>query len=295
MSFLRKSVFWAGLACLVLLVASAFWWNGKEKNQPSESTVVKPQTPPTPPLAGSDGSFIDWVSSWGSSSSSGERPSTNEDAEREVEAAVKKTYLAYNAQDLSTFLAGWTDRGFKQAYERPKDTITDFVFLSLLSFRPYKVGQFSNTAIYGASAETEVELLYGAVQESHRMSLLRDGETWKIDHDEKLAKFPTNATVIDVKLQFFKIQLDPAGASPGTVAFKISNTDARKHEMIVKKWLPDSDQEETIGLIKPLDPGKSDTLVLANLTPGKYIVLCNMVTRDAMPYAYGMRNEFIVQ
>ena len=127
------------------------------------------------------------------------------------------------------------------------------------------------------------------------MLLVREADGWKIDQDEKFTAFPPNATVVDAKLQFFKIQLDPTGARPGTVAFKIANTDSRPHEFIVKKWIPGSDSEETIGKIKPLAPGKSDTLVLANLAPGRYIVLCNMVTRDAMPYAYGMRNEFIVQ
>lgn len=292
MVLLRKSVFWAGLACLVLLVA-LLWWEKGEKNEPNDSPAVKRRASAAAPRAESRGSFIEWLTSW--RSSSGERQPQTEEPEREIEDAVRKIFLAYNRQNLPAFLAGWTDNGFKQVYERSKETITDFVFLSLLSFRPYKIGQFSNTANYGTTAETEIELTYGDVQENHRMSLVRDGESWKIDQDEKLAKFPANATVIDVKLQFFKILLDPTGASAGTVAFKIANTDNRKHEFIVKKWLPDSDQEETIGLIKPLEPGKSDTLVLANLEPGKYIILSNMVTRDAMPYAYGMRNEFIVQ
>jgi hypothetical protein len=293
MAIFRKSVFWGGIACLALLVAAFLVGKGGKKNEPSESTSVKPQAAASAPRAESRGSFVEWMRSWGFSSE--ERQPQSEVAEREVEAAVRRTFLAYNAQELPVFLAGWTDKGFKQAYDRPKETITDFVFLSLLSFRPYKIGRFSNTALYGTTADTEVDLTYGDVQESHRMSMVREGESWKIDHDEKLAKFPANATVVDVKLQFFKILLDPPGASAGTVAFKIANMDGRKHEFIVKKWLPDSDQEETIGLIKPLEPGKSDTLILANLAPGKYILLCNMVTRDAMPYAYGMRNEFMVQ
>lgn len=293
MQAFRKSVFWGGIACLALLVAAFLLGRGGKKNEPAESTAIKSPAAPSAPRAEARGSLIGWIKSW--SFSADERQAQSGDAEREVEAAVRKTFLAYNAQDLSVFLAGWTDKGFKQVYDRPKETITDFVFLSLLSFRPYKIGRFSKTAIYGTSAETEVDLTYGDVQESHRMSMVREGESWKIDHDEKLAKFPANATVVEVKLQYYKIQMDPSGASPGTVAFQIVNTDNRKHEFIVKKWIPDSDQEETIGLVKPLEPGKNDTLVLANLTPGKYIVLCNMVARDGMLYAFGMRNEFIVQ
>lgn len=293
MQAFRKSVFWGGIVCLALLVTAFLLGRGEKRTEPAESTAIKSPSAPSAPRAEPRASVVDWMKSWGFSSE--QRPPQSGDAEREVEAAVRKTFLAYNAQDLPAFLAGWTNKGFKQTYDRPKETITDFVFLSLLSFRPYKIGQFSNTASYGTTAETEVDLTYGDVKESHRMSMVREGESWKIDHDEKLAKFPANATVVEVKLQYYKIQMDPTGASPGTVAFQIVNTDNRKHEFIVKKWIPDSDQEETIGLIKPLDPGKGDTLVLANLAPGKYIVLCNMVARDGMLYAFGMRNEFIVQ
>jgi hypothetical protein len=79
------------------------------------------------------------------------------------------------------FKAGWTDKGFQQAYERPKERITDFGLLSLLSFRPYAIGEFSNTMVNGKSAVTEVELTHGEeVRESHRMSLVREDDGWKM-------------------------------------------------------------------------------------------------------------------
>lgn len=293
-SMVRKTAFWSALACAVALLVFVAWWNsGGEKGK----ATGKQGAVGSAPQRESRRSLGEWMRSWnflpGGRGSQAEKSPGWE--LKEVEEAVRRTFLAYNARDLSAFMAGWTDKGFQQAYELPKEKVKDFGLLSLLSFRPYTIGEFSNTAVNGASAATEVELTYGEVQESHRMSLVREDDGWEIDQDEKLAHIPKNATVVDVKLQYYKIQLDPAQAAPGTVAFRIANTDARPHEFIVKKWIESSGMEENVGKIKPLKPGQNETLVLANLTPGRYIILCNMVARDATPYAYGMRNEFIIQ
>jgi uncharacterized cupredoxin-like copper-binding protein len=56
-----------------------------------------------------------------------------------------------------------------------------------------------------------------------------------------------------------------------------------------------SEMEETIGMTKELKPGAQETLILNNLKRGRYVVLCNMVTPDIMPYAYGMRTEFFIE
>lgn len=237
----------------------------------------------------------EWMSSWrflGTRDSDGEK---SHDADvKEIEASVRKTYLAYNSQDLEAFKAGWTDKGFQQAYERPKEKVRDFGLLSLLSFRRYTIGEFSNTAVYGTSAATEVGLTYREVHETHRFSLIREDDTWKIDHDEKVALIPEGAAVVDAKLNFFIIQLERTRLPPGTVAFKISNTDTRPHEFIVKR-ISESESEDTIGMTKPLKPGENETLILTKLTSGRYVVICNMVTRDIMPHAYGMRTEFLIE
>jgi uncharacterized cupredoxin-like copper-binding protein len=296
-----RTAFWSALACVVALLALILWWNSgseketRESSATGESSVIGRQE-----AVGSGSpresrrSLGGWLGSWGFFTGGQESQSPGWET-REVEDAVRGTFLAHNSQDLQTFKDGWTDKGFQRAYERPKEKITDFGLLSLLSFRPYTIGEFSNTAVNGKSATTEVALTYGEVQESHRMSLLREDGAWKIDQDEKLALIPKDATVVDVKLKFYIIELDRTRAAPGTVAFRITNADTRQHEFIVKRWNPDSDTEETIGKIKPLSPGQNETLVLANLEPGRYIILCNMVGRDAMPLSYGMRNEFIIQ
>jgi hypothetical protein len=77
------------------------------------------------------------------------------------------------------------------------------------------------------------------------------------------------------------------------VAFKIRNTDTRRHEFIVKR-IAESESEDTVGMTKELKPGANEVLVL-DLKRGRYVIICNMVTRDIMPHAYGMRTEFSVE
>ncbi|HLQ25088.1 MAG TPA: cupredoxin domain-containing protein, partial [Acidiferrobacterales bacterium] len=85
-------------------------------------------------------------------------------------------------------------------------------------------------------------------------------------------------------------------ASTGTLAFKVANTDTRPHEFVVMKWLPDSQMEQSIGRIGPLQPGTSATMTLTDLTPGRYVILCNMLDTDGLPYSSkGMRTEFTIQ
>ena len=288
----RKTVFWSALACAAALILLVVWWSGGER----ENGTGKQETMGSAPQREARRSLGEWLRPWGFFT--GKHESQAEKSPgwelKEVEDAVRRTFLAYNEEDLPAFKAGWTERGFQQAYELPKEKVTGLDQLSLLSFRPYTIGEFSNTTVNGKSAATEVELTYGEVRESHRMSLVREEDGWKMDQDEKLALFPKDATVVDAKLKFFIIELERTRLTPGTVAFKISNADTRPHEFIVKR-VAESESEETIGMTKPLKPGENATLILTNLMPGRYVVLCNMVTRDIMPYAYGMRTEFFIE
>lgn len=287
--FNNKTVLWGALAGVVLVVALVVWWTGggeREKGAPRsggrEQTAARQKD--------SRDSFWARLRSGGFSQGS---PSASLEP-KDIEEAVRRTFRAYNRQDLPAFKDGWTEGGFQQAYGLPKEKAMGLDQLSLLSFRPYTVGEFTNTSVNGEGAATEVGLTYGEVHETHRMSLLREGDRWKIDHDEKLDLIPRDAAVVDAKFQYFKIQLDRTQAAPGSVAFRISNADTQQHEFIVKK-ISDSESEDTIGKIKPLKPGQSETLVLTNLMPGRYVILCNMLSRDGVPYAYGMRTEFRIE
>lgn len=86
------------------------------------------------------------------------------------------------------------------------------------------------------------------------------------------------------------IQFDGGKASTGTMVFKVANIDTQPHEFVVMKWLPDSGIEQSIGTTGPLEPGARATLTLTDLTPGRYVILCNMPSPDGLPYSSkGMR------
>jgi len=217
----------------------------------------------------------------------------------EVERAVRTVYAAYNERNLDAFLAGWTDNGFARVFQFPKTGAINRLFAGST---PVAVGKFSNTAVTRRNASTEVELAYGQVEEIHALALVREGPNWLIDDDKK--RDPTvyelsrrgRAEIMDVALGLSGIQFDPGRASTGTMAFRVANTDTRPHEFVVMKWLPDSESEQAIGTTGPLQPGASTTLTLTDLTPGRYVILCNMLDSDGMPYsAKGMRTEFTIQ
>ena len=266
-----------------------FFGTGSEPDQEPIPALVSEQQGNQESGHGSRETFGAWVSSWGRSA----------DASA-VERAVRTVYAAYNERNLDAFLAGWTDNGFARVFQFPKARAVNRLFAGS---QPVTVGEFSNTVVTEKGAATEVELTYGQVEELHRLSLVKEGPHWLIDNDEK--RDPTvsdlsrrgGVEIMDVALGGSGIRFDSSKAATGTLAFRVANTDSRPHEFVVMKWLPDSEMEQAIGHIGPLQPGASAIMTLTDLTPGRYVILCNMLDdTDGLPYsAKGMRTEFTIQ
>jgi len=50
-----------------------------------------------------------------------------------------------------------------------------------------------------------------------------------------------------------------------------------------------------LGGARSLEPGEGKTVLLTNLAPGRYAILCNRVDTDGQPYSSkGMRAEFTI-
>jgi len=117
---------------------------------------------------------------------------------------------------------------------------------------------------------------------------------------------------INVTLTEWAVVLDKATAPAGTVAFKITNAGTQfKHEFVVIKTdldpadLPADatgkvDEEgsgiQFIGEVEGLAIGASEDASF-DLTPGKYVLICNIVEADAgheSHYTQGMRVAFTV-
>jgi uncharacterized cupredoxin-like copper-binding protein len=116
---------------------------------------------------------------------------------------------------------------------------------------------------------------------------------------------------IDATLSNFKIELGSASAKTGDVSFKIKNNGPSVHEFVVFKTDLAPDQlptttadngativdEEGQG-IQAIDekediPVGSSTTLTVNLSPGKYVLICNIET-DGGHYELGMHTGFTV-
>jgi uncharacterized cupredoxin-like copper-binding protein len=114
----------------------------------------------------------------------------------------------------------------------------------------------------------------------------------------------------DVTLSNFKIELGSSSAKSGQVTFNIKNNGPSVHEFVVFKTdlapdaLPTKDEngvtivdEEGAG-VEAIDekediPVNSSTSLTVNLTPGKYVLICN-IPDDGGHYKLGMYVGFTV-
>lgn len=114
---------------------------------------------------------------------------------------------------------------------------------------------------------------------------------------------------IDAALTTYKIVLSKNSASAGDIVFHVHNdaTDL-KHEFVIFKTdlpedqLPVNDEgavdEEGAGVTHidevEVEAGQSADLAV-NLTPGNYVLICNINDNNEMHYAHGMHVTFTVK
>jgi hypothetical protein len=214
----------------------------------------------------------------------------------EIEGAVRAVFAAFNNRDADAFLAGWTDEGFRKTFQQSKQAAKrSFPNLPALAvLEPFMVGEFSNTAVGRDTASTEVELTQSNVKKTHWLSLVKDDNAWKIDTDKEIAtRIPADGTLVPVTMTESAFQLDTSAVTKN-VAFQVFNAGPQKHDFSVF-MLRDSGMEVHMGGAESLEPGEGKTVLLTNLAPGRYAVLCNRLDADGQPYsAKGMRAEFTI-
>src|SRR6266540_3328431 len=215
---------------------------------------------------------------------------------REIEKAVRAVFAAFNNRDADAFLAGWTDEGFRRTFQQSKEAAKrSFPNLQALPvLEPFTVGEFSNTAVGRDTASTELDLTQSNMKKTHWLSLVKDDSAWKIDTDKEIAtRIPADGTLVPVTMTESAFQLDTSAVTKN-VAFQVFNASPQKHDFSVF-MLRDSGMEVHMGGAESLEPGEGKTLLLTNLAPGRYAVLCNRLDADGQPYsAKGMRAEFTI-
>jgi len=285
---------------LVAFGAVAVWWradDGRRTGSVSAPSAAREVVAPR-----DQGQTTGWTSwrPWESTPDlAGPRAPRALDArtpEADVEAAVRATFAAYNEHRQQGFLDGWTDRGFAQWFGVPKASVGPVVILaSDLGPFAYRVGDFANTRVGGLDAMTEVELDEGQVRQRRRLALVKTDERWQIDDSENLpTPFARGASVVDVTAKWYRFQFDSRRITPGPVAFRVRNADRNQHQLLLMKQNADAGEERLVGAVGPIEPGGSATLTIADLKPGQYVMVCNLLDPAKLPYAYGMRAEFTV-
>jgi hypothetical protein len=226
-----------------------------------------------------------------------EAPSRPSPAAGEVEETIRRIFAAFNAQDLEAFLTGWTPRGFQHAFEFP---ITQAIRLESDLFAesgPYTIDGFANTVVGPHGAGTHVDMTNGQRKERHRMTLVKHAGAWKIDLDEKLpARPPGKAVPVDVSITGRSLEVSTPEVVSDSVAFRVANADDTPHQLVVMRRVVESGVHQALGHVGPLQPGQHATLVLTDLVPGPYLLVCNMLDRDGQPYSSkGLRAELTIR
>lgn len=155
----------------------------------------------------------------------------------------------------------------------------------------------------------DLVLIFGSfVSHERQFLVVADDGSYLLDVSPDLpVAIPQGARVIDSYLVDFHFKLDQESAPAGDIAFNVMNTGEYPHEMVVLK-LPEGmtvddlmndqslfDQVEFIGYTFA-EPGQTaPPLVLVDMKPGTYTIVCFVDVPDGVPHVMkGMYVEFEV-
>lgn len=231
----------------------------------------------------------------------------------EVEDAVRSLIEAYTDKDSDAFLAALTDKGLAELFGVSEEELADFKaqLPQFIGEDPPVIRSFANTEVSGETATTELESEGTGTIEIDRFHLVRVEDAWKVDGFEGFVvspDIPDGYTVIDLPVQEFAFGLDPTQVETGKVAFKVRNVGQQPHEVpllrlaegvILEEALQSEGQPEGIEFVGRIEiqPGKESNMVLLNdLTPGRYALVCffpDTEDPEGTPHAFkGMQMEF---
>jgi uncharacterized cupredoxin-like copper-binding protein len=133
---------------------------------------------------------------------------------------------------------------------------------------------------------------------------------WMLDTEQRLPiTVPSGADAVDVEIGDLSFDVDPAKVTGPDVVLRGDNTDDIDHEMLVLKLDsgfttqdilraagPDLPPQVTyIGEV-PVRAGQQQDLVLVDLEPGQYTIVCLFPDSDGIPHlAEGMAATFTVK
>jgi hypothetical protein len=236
-------------------------------------------------------------------------------AGQSLDAALRSTVQAavdaWNRRDVDGFLNFFTDRGLTSVFgfssrEEAREFLPEFIGQDQITLRSLSEAQLS-----GARATALVELALGRVLERGRWEFALDTGTPKIDGETILpATIPSGTTAVDLRLLEYAFLYDRNALAGGNVAFRVSNTGAEPHEVILVKINRPEALADIIRTSPPggppsgiesigqafFEPGDQGNMVFTQaLSAGRYGLLCFVPAPDDVPHAIkGMMSEFTV-
>lgn len=229
-----------------------------------------------------------------------------EQSKEAVEKSIRQTFADFNKDDFAGFADGWTDMGFynKTMFGMhtdrrvPKDEIPVF-FGAMKLPGPIQLLKVSNIRIvdhmrYEATAEVEIQ--QGHVRERYGLWMIKRlalDKRYKIRKDVRLPLYPDGYPVVDVKMHEYKFDFDKNQVGRNMV-LKIANAGELTHEFILFHHVMPADWENSVARgAWELKPGEVTEIVVADLEPGDYALVCCRTDRDMKLHCdKGMRTEF---
>lgn len=242
-------------------------------------------------------------------SCSDDEGSGDDEATAEVQAAIDAGVDAWNAGDVEGVLAVFTDAGLQSAFgvssrEEAAAGLPEVMGATVVP------GELEIT-VDGETATVEAkEWSVGATLDPRTATLIKEGDQWLIDAEEKFpAEIPDGTTAVELKTLEYQFDFDETAITSGDFAFDIENTGGEEHIVDLFSIPADLDLEqalqseeepagvESIGATPPIEPGGTNTMVFtAPLAAGRYAMLCFVEAEDGEPHAFkGMLADFVVE
>ncbi|MPZ49658.1 MAG: hypothetical protein GEU75_10255 [Dehalococcoidia bacterium] len=230
-----------------------------------------------------------------------------------VEQTISEAIAAYDRQDLTAFLAFFTDDGIEDQFDATRQQIQAAAD-EFFSGPPQLLRGFADTEVDGDEATTEVEWAIAQSIQKEEYELVReDSGPWKINGSESITvAIPSGTNAVDVDLDEFSFEFDMEDIEDGNLAFRADNVGEQPHELVVLK-VPagftatqlidslDADLPADIEIIgfTQADPADDMNLVFTQpLAPGRYMMACFLPDQDdpqeAPHAAKGMISEFTI-
>lgn len=244
----------------------------------------------------------------------GTEPTATEEIDEEAaaaEAAAQAAFDAWNAGDVDTLLASFTDAGLLSTFGASREEAQQFLPV-IIGDPPISGGTLTAT-VSGETATLEApEFAFGIVLDPVTYTLVNQDGVWLIDNEEaNEAQIPDGTTAVEVSLVEFAFNYDASAIADGNIAFAADNIGGAPHEIALVGLDEGVDLEaslqgiaegtaegiEVLGVGGPWEPGESANMVLTEELPsGRYAMVCFVEADDGTPHAFlGMTSEFTIE